>query len=104
MNPSYEEQNFRNEQTRFPHLTRQSERTRVPPPPLPQQRNNENFDDIAAEKLRVAVSCDDGVDDDCCKSRPTSGNYSDIDEDRYTTLKSVMGAAPHSKGKIHVVQ
>lgn len=97
VNPSYEEQNFRNEQTRFPYLARASERNARAAPPLPQQRNSDSFDDIAEEKLRVSMSCDDDV---CSKSRPTSGNYVDMDEDRYTTLKSVMAAKSKQIGSV----
>ncbi|XP_052786694.1 multiple epidermal growth factor-like domains protein 10 isoform X2 [Mya arenaria] len=85
VNPTYQEQNMQNEH-RYPHLAQRASSLR---PPLPErQQSCEPFDDIDEEKMRVTMARGDK-----CDSRPTSGTYSEPEEDRYTTLKSVMGNA-----------
>ncbi|KAL4216497.1 hypothetical protein ACF0H5_024220 [Mactra antiquata] len=85
VNPSYDEDNLRDER-RYPHLSqRVSQQVTTVPPPLPHRLDScdacVDSDDV---KLNVTLN-------DTC--RPVSSQYAEVDdpEDRYTTLKSING-------------
>ena len=72
VNPTYEAENLNNE-TRYPHL---NSRARPAPLPLPMTTK--------------------GVESGC--DRRTSGCYDELDEDRYTTLKSIGNQQSFDEG------
>ena len=72
VNPTYEAENLNNE-TRYPHL---NSRARPAPLPLPMTTK--------------------GVESGC--DRRTSGCYDELDEDRYTTLKSIGNPQSFDEG------